>query len=68
MGLKPEFKSKESREYITKLLDYLTAAKTANAGDPLYTDEKTGLEYVERLALDHFTNAFKKDEAGDFGR
>ncbi|VDM35254.1 unnamed protein product [Hydatigera taeniaeformis] len=67
MGLKPEFKCKESREYITKLLDYLGEAKEANSGDPLYTDEKVGLEYIERQALDHFTVAFRKDEAGDFG-
>ncbi|EUB60735.1 Vacuolar protein sorting-associated protein VTA1 -like protein [Echinococcus granulosus] len=67
MGLRPEFKCKESRDFITKLLDYLSEAKKANPGDPLYTEEKVGLEYVERQALDHFTVAFKKDEAGDFG-
>lgn len=67
MGLKPEFKCKESRDFIAKLLDYVEEAKKANAGDPLYADEKVGLEYVERQALDHFTVAFKKDEAGDFG-
>ncbi|VDK41323.1 unnamed protein product [Taenia asiatica] len=67
MGLKPEFKCKESREFITKLLDYLAEAKKANAGNPLYAEEKVGLDYVEQQALDHFTVAFKKDEAGDFG-
>ncbi|KAL5103412.1 hypothetical protein TcWFU_007365 [Taenia crassiceps] len=67
MGLKPEFKCKESRDFITKLLDYLAEAKKANAGDPLYAEEKVGLGYVEQQALDHFTVAFKKDEAGDFG-
>lgn len=67
-GLRPEFKSKESREFVAKMLDYLDAAKAANAEDPLYTEESLGLNYVEQQALEHFTLAFKKDEAGDFSK
>uniref|UniRef100_A0A5K3EUL5 Vta1 domain-containing protein n=1 Tax=Mesocestoides corti TaxID=53468 RepID=A0A5K3EUL5_MESCO len=67
MGLKPEYNCKESRDFITKLLDFLTAAKKTNSEDPLYTEESVGLDYVQNKALDLFTLAFKKDESGDFG-
>ncbi|VDD80892.1 unnamed protein product [Mesocestoides corti] len=59
----PEYNCKESRDFITKLLDFLTAAKKTNSEDPLYTEESVGLDYVQNKALDLFTLAFKKDES-----
>ncbi|KAM7538724.1 hypothetical protein Aperf_G00000055635 [Anoplocephala perfoliata] len=66
MGLKSDSKVKESRDFISKLLDYLDEAKKANATDPMYTEEKVGLQYIESQAVEMFTTAFKRDESGDF--
>lgn len=68
MGLKSDSKVKESRDFIAKLLDYLDEAKKTNATDPMFTEEKVGLQYVENQALDMFATAFKKDESGDFSK
>lgn len=67
MGLKGDTKNKEARDFITKLLDYLDAEKKAHQTDVMYTEESVGLQYVESQAIDLFSDAFRRDESGDFG-
>lgn len=67
MGLKSQTRPKDSTDFISGMLDYLAEAKSQNSQNELYTEEAKGLDYVEQVALELFTDAFRRDEAGDFG-